>query len=571
MRNKSFGYPNHFPEDVRKILLNIPLSKPEDIETVMLKNAQNAQFGDNDADPVKNAEGSKSENDAAADAEEKKNTVKIGEIFRDKLAWIKYSSYFSVEQIGAANAMALCKTPALGTYVDYCPNCKKVINIRYYSCNNRNCPNCQYPQQERWIQMRKNEVIAGVPYFHIVATLPHELNPIIEQNKEATLKLLFKASAQAVIEMCNDPKRLGAKPGIVSVLHTWTQELLPHYHVHMICSAGGLNSEGKFVALYNLYNRQPTNEESSAKESREKNESEEKKEPDCEQSSSNSVSNAVTEFRAEEAEIQEEIGKKSTPPAGAQANSNDSAKAKDKLFFLPKDALMNLFRGKYMAGLRELWEKGKLNLTGDLSELQDPRDWSNFCHDLASKQWIGFIARTFEENYGNAIDYLARYTFRTAISNSRIIDYDGEYVTFTVRDNDNPGEKNTKRLNVYEFISRFLTHILPKGFTRVRFFGILANGKKTENLREIYRQLRFLEYKPSKLQTMNVHELLMELFHKDDSSCCPFCGAELVIYKTEDLLASSVKKMMADLMRKQKQKRKRKRTAPAKSAAAKTA
>ena len=239
----------------------------------------------------------------------------VGRILRDHLAWILASEKFSKGQQKTAVMMAGCRTPALGTYIDYCPKCKKVVNVRYRSCNNRNCPGCQFPMQEKWIRLRKNEVIDGVPYFHIVLTVPHDLNPLIAENPRLLLGLLFRSSAQAVIDMCMDPKRLNAKPGIISVLHTWTQDLLPHYHIHMICSAAGVTTDGDFVALNSM------------------------------QADENSPSGAEEEnadlYQGEQAEYM-------TEDDNRWVNEESSASG----FFLPLKALTALFRGKYMAELR---------------------------------------------------------------------------------------------------------------------------------------------------------------------------------------------------------------------------
>lgn len=187
-----------------------------------------------------------------------------------------------------------------------------------------------------------------------------------------------------------------------------------------------------------------------------------------------------------------------------------------------------LFRGKYVAALSELHKNHELSLRDDLDYLNDPFEWSTFCMSLRQEKWVGFIARTFDGR-GDAIDYLARYTFRTAISNSRIISYDGQYVSFTVRNNNAPGEKEVKVLKVHEFIERFLSHIIPKGFTRVRFYGFLANGHKTKNLKKIFKQLTNRNYEPSILKKVKVGDLLNMLFPDKNIGRCPCCGQKLKI------------------------------------------
>ncbi len=433
------------------------------------------------------------------------DSAKIGVILQDNLSWIMNSGLFSEEQQKAAGLMAACKTPAMGTYVEYCPKCDKVTGVHYCSCNNRNCPNCQFPLQQKWIELRKSEVIPDTPYFHIILTLPHELNPLICHNQKETLGILFRTSAAAVIEMCEDPRYLGAKPGIISVLHTWTQDLRAHFHIHMICTAGGLDENGSFRSLKRLYCAEQ--HEASAGEQHE-----------C--SNAEAIRNAL---QAEDLDIVSEL--KSSSGMNGSGSSN-----KADLFFLPVKALMKLFRGKYMAELRKLYDARKLRLPDQLKHLNDPCEWSAFCHSLYNTNWVGYIARTFEGR-GNAIDYLAKYTFRTAISNSRIISYDGKNVSFNVRNNDKPGQKDVVTLDVHRFIRRLLSHILPKGFTRVRFYGFLANGQKRKRLNDIFQQLCNRNYEPSKLKDATGIELLTMLLPNKKVGKCPCCGCSLQVFR----------------------------------------
>ena len=415
----------------------------------------------------------------------------VGKILWDHLAWILSDDRFTKEQRKAAGLIASCRTPSMGTYIDYCPKCKKVVSIRYRSCNNRNCPGCQHPLQEKWIKLRKAEVIEGVPYFHIVLTLPHELNTLIELNASLLLGNLFRSSAQAVIQMCADPKYLGAKPGIVSVLHTWTQDLQPHYHIHMICTAAGITPDGDFISVPSIGRKYscdiPTQDDSI--------------------------------------EIRDEQAERCMEADPEEPDQSDESKG----FFLPLKALTNLFRGKYMANLRAMYTQHKLRFPAELDYLNDPSEWKTFCFRLYEKKWIGYLARTFN-GHGNAIDYLARYTFRTAISNSRIVEYDGNQVTILVRDNDNPTQRIRKVLNVHDFISRFLKHVLPKGFTRVRFYGFLSNAQKHRKLRLIFRKVSGKPYKRSPVRDLTGISLLQLLFPEKHIGCCSDCGSALTTY-----------------------------------------
>lgn len=380
----------------------------------------------------------------------------IRQIFHDYRDEICSSLSLTDTQKSAALMISMCKTAELGFNASVCPNCG--IQLHYASCNNRNCPCCQWPSQQGWILQRKNEVIPDIPYYHIILTVPHDLNPLIRLNEKTLLGKLFSCSSQAVIDLCRDRRFLGAVPGIVSVLHTWKQNLLPHYHIHMIVSGGGLNPLGQFISQ---------NDPSRNR----------KKQPEFEGG-----------------------------------------------FFLPMAALTNLFRGKMMDAVKRLWRKNLLALPNG-NTYSDPNGWAAFCESLYGTKWVGKIVKTFNGN-GNAIEYLARYTFRTAISNSRILAYDGKTVTFSVT-NRETGEKEPVSLPAMEFIRRFLFHVLPKGFTRVRYSGFLSNARKTRKLQSIYRQLHLPEYMPSPLTRASKRDLFLAIWNTD-ISICRCCGAQLI-------------------------------------------
>ena len=359
-------------------------------------------------------------------------------------------------QRSAALLIGICKTAERGFNASFCPNCG--IKLHYASCNNRNCPCCQWPSQQSWIMQRENEVIPDIPYYHIVLTVPHDLNPLIRLNEVLLMKALFTCSSQAVIDLAKDRHFLGAVPGIVSVLHTWRQDLLPHYHIHMIVSGGGLNPLGQFITQ-----KDPSRNR--------------RKQPEYEGG-----------------------------------------------FFLPMAALTKLFRGKLMNTVKRLWKKNLLNLPR-ANIYTDPNGWAAFCDRLYETKWVGHIVGTFNGN-GNAIEYLARYTFRTAISNSRIQNYDAKTVTFSVTDR-KTGEKKPVALPAMEFIRRFLSHVLPKGFTRVRYSGFLSNAWKTKNLRSIHRQRHLPAYEPSPLVGASKRKLFLAIWNSD-ISICKCCGAHLI-------------------------------------------
>lgn len=450
----------------------------------------------------------------------------VSEILRDNISWIMHSGKFTAEQKHAALAIAYCKTKQMGGFMQYCPNCKKPVSFHYSSCNNRNCPRCQYPAQLRWIALRKSEVIPGTQYYHIILTVPHLLNDLITANRKPLLDLLFKCTSGSIITLCRDPKTLGATPGIVTTLHTWASDLTLHYHTHSIVSGGGLNAEGTYINLKDL--------------------------------------------RKEQAEAR----------AAAKGQTDDTAdvanadKTYDYLF--PEAKLNTLFRDKYMDGLKKLYHARKLVLPESLAYLSDPFEWSGFCTKLYQTNWVGKIVKTSAdaetgvgtlaeycsrlpgqnttftqtrvvteaedaltnggvndtqldqkpESLSDAFEYLGRYAFHAGISDSRIQSYDPEkaVVSFNARD---PQNKTIDRLvtyPVYRFISLFLSHILPKGFTRIRFSGFLSCGQRSKRLESIFRQVCQKSYTVSPIKGLKGIQLLKALFPNSSFGVCPICN-----------------------------------------------
>jgi hypothetical protein len=137
-------------------------------------------------------------------------------------------SWLGFQRLSVLRAITRCRTAALGGHIDHCPRCGHQA-ISYNSCRNRHCPKCQAQARQRWLAAREREVL-GVPYFHVVFTIPHELNPLCQYNPEVLYGLLFQASAATLLEVAADPKHLGAEIGFLSILHTWGQNLLLNPH-----------------------------------------------------------------------------------------------------------------------------------------------------------------------------------------------------------------------------------------------------------------------------------------------------------------------------------------------------
>ena len=328
--------------------------------------------------------------------------LEIADIFRDHgAAWRRANrGHVSHAQLKVMNAIEGCRTAALGGYVARCTNpvCGHTT-IAYCSCRNRHCPRCQGSQASEWLEARKAELLE-VPYFHVVFTLPPRIGAIAFQNKAVIYDLLFKASAETLLTIAADPKRLGAKIGFSSVLHTWGSAMTHHPHVHMIVPGGGISADGSRW-----------------------------------------------------------IG-----------SSED--------YLLPVPVLIRMFRGKMLSALKAAHADGRLEFFGDHARLADKAAFKTWLEPLYDTHWHVYAKRPFA-GPGQVLAYLARYTHRVAISSSRLVSADEAGVTFKYKDYriEGPGRYKTMTVAPGEFIRRFMLHVLPKGFHRIRHYGLLASSR----------------------------------------------------------------------------------------------
>ena len=321
--------------------------------------------------------------------------------------FLEQSPWLNVQQLSVLRAIARCRTAALGGHIDACSACGHQA-ISYNSCRNRHCMKCQAQARQRWLAARQQELLP-VRYFHVVFTLPHELNPLCQRNARLLYNLLFTSSAAAMREVAANPNRLGARIGFVSILHTWSQNLLLHPHVHCLVPAGGFSADHSHWVH---------------------------------------------------------------PPYA---------------FFLPVDVLGIVFRRKFLRALRKLYRQRKLCLAGPTAELKQRRRFAHFVDSLFQKEWIVYAKPAFG-GPAQALRYLGRYTHRVAISNHRLLAFDGEQVTFLWRDYANGNRQRIMTLSACEFLRRFTQHILPRGFIRIRHFGFLTNNHRATML-TLARQL----------------------------------------------------------------------------------
>jgi hypothetical protein len=324
-----------------------------------------------------------------------------------------------------------CRTARLGGHREHCEACG-FERFAYNSCRNRHCPKCQSLATAQWLDARRAELLP-VPYFHVVFTLPHELNDLVLAHKRPLLNLLFRAAADTLQEFAHN--HYGGRLGFTMILHTWDQTLRPHFHLHALV------------------------------------------------------------------------------PAGALATDGSRWVHGDPRFLFPVSALGKVFRGKFRHGLSRLRDAGNLTLSAGLS-------WAALGKALRTKRWVVHAKAPFAGPQ-TVLDYLGRYTHRVAISNDRILDLHEGKVTFAYRDRARGDVPRTMTLPAEQFLARFLLHVLPRGFMRIRHFGFLANRTKAEALARCRRLLAVAPPPPAERRTPA--QWILHLTGVDVTRC-PRCG-----------------------------------------------
>jgi hypothetical protein len=378
-------------------------------------------------------------------------SLEVAEIFRGHgPAWRRANAgHVSLGQLKVMSAIENCRTAALGGHVARCEKCAHT-QISYNSCRNRHCPKCQGAMAKEWLAAREADLLP-VPYYHVVFTLPAAVADIAYQNKAVIYDLLFKSSAETLVTIAADPKHLGARVGITSVLHTWGSALTHHPHVHMIVPGGGIALDGKSWI--------------------------------------------------------------SCRPG----------------FFLPVRVLSRLFRRLLLEKLIAIHQAGHLKFFGDHAALADARTFAAYLAPLRRAEWVVYAKRPFGGPQA-VLAYLSRYTHRVAIANSRLIACDRTGVTFRWKDYraDRRDRQKLMTLSTSEFIRRFLIHVLPHGFHRIRHYGLLASGTRADNIARARRLLDVPAAQPAAGDT-NCAEAneSTPLAHP-----CPCCGGRMIIIET---------------------------------------
>ncbi len=334
-------------------------------------------------------------------------------------------------------AIENCRTSALGGHMEKCNLCG-FRHPAYDSCRNRHCPKCQSLTKARWLEKQKSKLLP-TGAFHLVFTLPHELNRLILVNKKLLFNLLFQSVSQTLLAFART--HLRGTPGFICVLHTWDQQLQDHFHLHCLFPQGALSFD-------------------------------------------------------------------QTRWIPARKN-----------FLFRVEPLSIVFRGKFLDFLQKAFDQQKLIFPGKTAPLADRANFSLLLKRLRKKHWHVYAKKPFGSPQ-HLLNYLGRYVHRVALSNDRILSVHNGEVSFTYRDRKDGDRLKTMKLNVEEFIRRFLLHVLPKGFMRVRHFGFLANTSKKPLSR--CRQLLGLNPDPPAITKKSTQELMLELTGIDITRC-PRC------------------------------------------------
>jgi hypothetical protein len=363
----------------------------------------------------------------------------------------RHGSGLSATQRKALRELTVCRTAALGGHVEHCLDCAHE-RIAYNSCRNRHCPKCQALARARWLDQQAQHLLP-VEYHHVVFTLPAEVGPLALANPAVLYDLLMRCAAATLRDVAANPKRLGAIPGVLMVLHTWGQNLHHHPHVHGVVTGGGLSCN--------------------------------------------------------------ERGDLDASPTWRSCRPG---------FFLPVRVLSRVFRGKYLAGLRTLVKAGKLLVPGHLAALADPSARAAWFATLSAKDWVVYAKRPFG-GPAQVLKYLARYTHRVAISNSRLLELRHGRVTFRYKDYADDHRHKTMTLDADAFLRRFVQHVLPSGFVKVRHYGLLANRHRADRL-AVCRRL---------LLAANVAVTLLNAdlatIEPAQPRCCPNCRGTRLVYR----------------------------------------
>lgn len=337
-------------------------------------------------------------------------SISLAEIFREALASGQLHTH--AEGWKVVNDILACRTEALGGHLYRCNDCEREVPV-YNSCRNRHCPKCQGEASAKWLDARTKELLP-VPYFHLVFTVPHELNGLFLQNKQLFFDIFFRAVTKTLQDVAK--RRLGGTLGFFSVLHSWGKKMEFHPHIHVVVPGVVLRPDGEIVVV-------PEN------------------------------------------------------------------------YLLPKNVLSPVFRAIFIKALVRAYRRNKIVCLGEQEKLTQPSAFFALIKTIKTKHWICYAKEPFA-GPAAVLKYLARYTHRVAISEQRIVSLKDGMVTFTYKDYADGHKTKLLTLSVAEFTRRFLLHVLPKHFVRIRYAGFLSAAKRTKVLAELrghFRLVRAIE------------------------------------------------------------------------------
>jgi hypothetical protein len=347
-------------------------------------------------------------------------------------------------------AIEICRTAELGGHLDQCDHCA-AVRISYNSCRNRHCPKCQSLAKERWLEAREKDLLP-TPYFHVVFTLPEGLRPLALRNQKVLYNLLFKAVSETLTALAQDSKHLGAEIGFMAILHTWSQTLIDHPHLHCLVTGGGLSLDRKRWV-------------SSKKD-----------------------------------------------------------------FFIPVSVLSSLFRGKFLDGLKKRYAAGELTFPGQIEVLKEAPAFKRLLTNLYHQEWVVYC-RPPLKHPEKVMDYLGRYTHRVALSNDRLVKLEDNQVTFRWRDSADNNKIKWLPLEVFEFIRRFLLHVLPEQFVKIRYYGILSHRNRKGKLLRCKKLLGVVTSEELDAAPKETWQDLLTRITGIDPRICPHCGKGKMIQR----------------------------------------
>jgi len=368
----------------------------------------------------------------------------VADVFRQHWAEYRLKHRVSPEQAKVVGAIMACRTPTLGGRIDQCQQCGALV-FRYNSCRDRHCNQCQKYERAKWVEQQKVMQLP-IPYFHIVFTTDHALNPLFQQNQRAMDDLLFQTVSEVLQTKAKEA--LGCELGITAVLHTWGQQMEAHYHLHCIVTGGGLRLDGqKWV------------------------------------------------------------------------------KPRSGHYLVEVVALSAAYRDKLLGGIERLVKQGKLGLTDEAGQAALP----GLLAELRAKKWEVFIKPFAGPEM--VTEYLSRYVHQVAISNYRLESIEQGLVRFRYFDNRERAEVGAKgkekvlTVTGEEFIRRFLLHILPAGFVRIRYYGLHHSSARKAKLPRCRRLLGLPAALPV-IPELSLLDWLIEVLGEEQVDCCPYCGAQ---------------------------------------------